>query len=264
MGVLNVTPDSFSDGGRFLDPALAEKRALTLQDEGAHFLDVGGESSRPGAHPVSAREEIRRILPVLKRLLKKIKIPISVDTTKHDVALAALDHGACIINDITALSGDRRMAKLIARHEASVILMHMQGRPGTMQKNPRYRDVVSDVKQFLKKAVQKALQAGIARDRVMVDPGFGFGKTMEHNMELLSRLDELGSLKLPLLVGLSRKSFLGHLLGVATPQRLAASLAAASVAIERGAHVLRIHDVSPHRQLALLVDHTRSLRNKGQ
>ena len=261
MGVLNVTPDSFSDGGCFLDPALAEKQALVLQDEGAHFIDVGGESTRPGSRPVTTREELRRVLPVLKRLSKKIKIPVSIDTSKYDVALAALDHGASLVNDITALSGDRRMGKLIARYRASVVLMHMQGTPETMQKRPRYRDVVKDVKQFLKKAIHQALEAGIPRARVIVDPGFGFGKSTDHNMTLLGRLDELSSLGQPVLVGLSKKSFLGHLLGVPTGQRLTASLAAASVAIERGAHVLRVHDVSAHRQLAVLVDRAQSLRN---
>ncbi len=300
MGVLNVTPDSFSDGGCFLDPALAERRALTLQDEGAHFLDVGGESSRPGSRPVTSREEIRRILPVLKRFSKKIKIPISIDTHKYDVALSALEHGASIVNDITALSGDRRMAKLIARYRASVVLMHMQGKPSTMQKKPSYRDVVTVVKKYLLTAVQKALEAGIPGDRVMVDPGFGFGKSTEHNLELLSRLDELSSLQQPLLVGLSRKSFLGQLLGISgedwairspdrraaikrswpgdegairspdrraaikrswpAEKRLVASLAAASVAIQRGAHVLRVHDVSAHRQLVALVDRAQLLR----
>ena len=259
MGVLNVTPDSFSDGGRYLDPALAEKRALAMQDEGADILDIGGESSRPGAKPVSAAEEMRRILPVLKRLSKKIKIPVSVDTCKPDVAQAALDHGAGIVNDITAL-GDRRMGKIIARYRASVVLMHMQGTPGTMQKRPAYRDVVKDVAGSLKKAVQRALEAGIPRSRVMVDPGFGFGKSIEHNLELLGRLDELAALKQPLMVGLSRKSFLGHLLGVPLQERLTASLAAAGVAIERGAHVLRVHDVPSHRQLALLVDRARVIR----
>ena len=261
IGVLNITPDSFSDGGRYLDPALAEKRALAMQDEGADILDIGGESSRPGAKPVSAGEEMRRILPVLKRLSKKIKIPVSVDTCKPDVAMAALDHGAVLVNDITAL-GDRRMGKLVARYGASVVLMHMQGKPGTMQKAPSYRDVVKDVAGYLKKAVQRALDAGIPRTRVAVDPGFGFGKTIEHNLELLGRLDELGVLKQPVLVGLSRKSFLGHLLGVPAEERLTASLAAAGVAIERGAHMLRVHDVSAHRQLALLTDRTRSFRKK--
>ena len=263
MGVLNVTPDSFSDGGRYLDPALAEERALAMQDEGADILDIGGESSRPGAGAVPAAEEMRRILPVLKRLSKKIKIPVSVDTSKHDVALAALDHGAQIVNDITAL-GDRRMGKTLARYGASVVLMHMQGTPRTMQKAPSYRDVAKDVAAFLKEAVRRALDAGLPRSRVMVDPGFGFGKTVEHNLELLARLDVLRVLKQPVLAGLSRKSFLGHVLGIPAQERLTASVAAGAVAIERGAHVLRVHDVTPHRQMVVLVDRARALSAKGR
>ena len=256
MGVLNVTPDSFSDGGRYLDPALAEKRALKMQDEGAHILDIGGESSRPGSKPVPAREEIRRILPVLKRLSKKLKIPVSVDTCKYDVAMAALDQGAVIVNDITALSGDRRMAKLIVRYKASVVLMHMRGEPGTMQKDPEYRSVLKEVKAYLKKASEMALEAGVDGARIAVDPGFGFGKTAEHNLELLAHLESLRSLKLPVLVGLSRKSFIGQLLDAPVTERLTGSLAAAAVAIQRGANILRVHDVKAHRELAALVDRT--------
>ena len=258
MGVLNVTPDSFSDGGRYFAPALAEKQALRLQDEGAHFLDIGGESSRPGSRPVPAREEIRRVVPVLKRLRKKIKIPVSVDTAKSEVAHAALDEGAVIINDISALA-DKRMAQLIARYGASVVLMHMQGSPQDMQKKPRYRAVLKEVKAHLRRSVQKALDAGIERTKIAVDPGFGFGKTTEHNFELLSGLEELSSLGLPTLVGLSRKSFIGRILGAPVEERLVGSLAAASVAIQRGAHILRVHDVAAHRQLAMLVDHAMSV-----
>ena len=259
MGVLNVTPDSFSDGGRYFDPALAEKQALRLQDEGAHFLDIGGESSRPGARPISARQEIRRLVPVLKRLSKKIKIPVSVDTCKYDVASAALDQGASVVNDITALGGDRRMAGLVARRRASVILMHMKGEPRTMQKNPSYVSVSKEVKASLKRSVEKALEAGIPKARIAVDPGFGFGKTVEHNLQLLKELDGLAALGFPVLVGLSRKSFIGYLLDAPVKERLAGSLAAAAVAIQHGAHILRVHDVSPHRQVAALMDRAFSL-----
>ena len=257
MAVLNVTPDSFSDGGRYLDPAIAEKKALQMQDEGAHILDIGGESSRPGSAPVSTREEIRRIAPVLKRLSKKIKIPVSVDTYKYDVAKAALDEGAVIVNDITAL-GDRRMAKLIARYGASVVLMHMRGTPASMQKDPRYRSVMKEVKTYLKRSVDRALDGGIRKTRIAIDPGFGFGKTVEHNLVLLRDLEEMRSFKLPVLVGLSQKSFLGQLLGVPVEERLAGSLAAASAAIQRGAHLLRVHEVRPHRRLAALLDSLQS------
>ena len=255
MGVLNVTPDSFSDGGRYLDPGLAEARALQMQNEGADLLDIGGESTRPGSKPVSTREELRRVLPVLKRLSKKIKIPISVDTTKYEVASAALDEGALLINDISALRGNRRLAKKIAASRAAVVLMHMQGKPKTMQKNPSYKNCVKDIFDFLKKAVYSAREAGISKDSILIDPGFGFGKTMDQNMEILKNLNFFSGIGSPLLVGLSRKSFIGHALHVAEPdQRLYGSLATAAAAIFKGAHVLRVHDVLPHRQLALLID----------
>lgn len=261
MGILNVTPDSFSDGGRYLDPARAEQQALKLQDEGAHFIDIGGESTRPGSKPVGAREEIRRILPVLKRLSKKIKIPLSVDTYKYDVAAAALDEGAVIVNDITALSGDRRMAKLVARHGASVVLMHMQNLPATMQNNPQYGEVTKEIVAYLKKAVKVALDAGILKNRIAVDPGFGFGKTQEHNLRILCELREFAGLKLPVLVGLSRKSFIGQLSGAPAEKRLPGSLGAAAVAIQQGAHILRVHDVAAHRQLAAIIDRAQVCMN---
>jgi dihydropteroate synthase len=254
MGVLNVTPDSFSDGGAFLDPGRAEAEAMRLRDEGAHILDIGGESSRPGARSVSWREEIRRILPVLKRLTRKIRIPISIDTYKYEVASAALDEGACIINDIQGLRSGKKLANLIARKKASVVLMHMRGTPRSMQKNPTYRNVVREVMTRLKRSVSMAREAGIERSRIMVDPGFGFGKTPEHNFELLSHLDQFARLGYPVLVGLSRKLFLGSLSGLPVGQRLFTSLAGASCAIERGAHVLRVHEVSPHRQVAAIMD----------
>ncbi|MBI4431920.1 MAG: dihydropteroate synthase [Candidatus Omnitrophica bacterium] len=254
MGVLNVTPDSFSDGGFYLKPETAARRALQMEEEGAHLIDVGGESSRPGSQPVSAKEEIQRIRPVLKILAKKIKIPLSVDTAKYDVALAALDEGAEVINDITALRQDKKLGKLIARYKAGIVLMHMRGTPQTMQTQPIYRDVLKDAAGFLKKAVTRALDAGIARSSIILDPGFGFGKKLEHNLTLLSRFDFFQSLRLPLLAGLSRKSFIGGLLDVPVGERLAGSLAAASVAIHRGAHMLRVHDVRAHRQLCLIID----------
>ncbi len=256
MGVLNVTPDSFSDGGLFLDAGLAEARALQMEREGAHFLDIGGESSRPGARPVPEKEEIRRVVPVVKRLAGKIKIPISVDTTKYGVARAALDEGAAVINDITALKNNKRLAKLIARAKAGVVLMHMRGTPRTMQKNPAYRDVTKDVLCFLKRAVSEALETGIPKSRILIDPGFGFGKTVDQNLRLLSHLDDFAGLGCPLLVGLSRKSFVGHAIAAAVNDRLYGSLGAAAVAVQRGAHVLRVHEVLPHRQLAALMDRT--------
>ena len=256
MGVINVTPDSFSDGGRFVDPARAEIEALRMQDEGVHLLDLGAESSRPGSISVSWREELRRLQPVLKRLVPKLKIPISVDTMKPEVAEAALEQGAVLVNDITGLKR-KRMAKLIAKSNASVVLMHMQGTPQTMQKKPYYRNVVKEVRAALRRSAQTALEAGIHANHILIDPGFGFGKTVEHNFSMLSHLDEFASLGYPVLVGLSRKSFLGMMLGLPVGNRLHVSITAACAAILGGAHVLRVHDVLAHRQAAAVADRLR-------
>lgn len=256
MGILNVTPDSFSDGGLFQNPKKALSRALSLQKAGAHILDVGGESSRPGSRSVSSKEEIRRIRPVLKLLSKQIKIPVSVDTCKLETAHAALDEGAALINDIRALGANRRLAKLIARYQAGVVLMHMQGNPQTMQKSPFYRDTIKEVFLFLRKAVDFALEAGIPKAGIVVDPGFGFGKTLEQNFEILKHLDFFAGLRCPVLAGLSRKSFIGHFLNRNVSGRLTGSLAAAAIAITKGAHILRVHDVAEHVELAALTDKT--------
>ncbi len=260
MGVLNVTPDSFSDGGCFMDPGRAEAQAVRMEEEGAHLIDMGGESSRPGSKSVSAKEEIRRLRPVLKRLSSKIQIPISVDTYKIEVAQMALDEGATVVNDIYALSGNKRLAKLIARYKAGVILMHMQGDPKTMQRHPAYHHILEEISSYLRKAVRFALDAGIPKTSIVVDPGFGFGKTTYQNLDILSHLDFFSKLKCPILVGLSRKSFIGNLLGVSVSDRLYGSLGAAAVAIEKGAHILRVHDVLPHKQLAVLADHMAFVR----
>lgn len=255
MGVLNVTPDSFSDGGLFADPALAERRALKMEAEGAHFIDIGGESSRPGARSVTTREEIRRIRPVFRRLSKKIRTPLSVDTYKYDVASAALDEGAVLVNDITALGGDKRLAKLIARQKAGVALMHMRGDPRTMQRNTSYKNLLKEVRDALRRSVEKALEAGIDASRILVDPGFGFGKTPAQNLEMLFGLWFFQKLKMPILVGLSRKSFIGYFSGISDPaDRLYGSIAAAAAAIDRGAHMLRVHDVLAHRQASFVAD----------
>lgn len=254
MGVLNVTPDSFSDGGTYFDPAAAEERALEMERQGAHLLDIGAESSRPGAPPVPAEEEIRRLRPVLKRVSKRIKIPLSVDTCKTEVARFALDEGAQLINDIRALGGNTAMAKLIARRKAGVILMHMRGTPETMQRDTTYVNLMKEVMVYLKKAVRVALDAGIPKESIVVDPGFGFGKSTSQNFEMLDRFHEFEALKLPVLVGLSRKSFLGHALGAGVNDRLYGSLGAAAVAVSRGAHIVRVHDVEAHRQFFQLFD----------
>lgn len=244
MGILNATPDSFSDGRCALSPDEAIDRALRLADEGADILDIGGESSRPGATPVPAEEEIRRVLPLIEALAPRLTIPISIDTTKAEVARAALDAGAAIINDITALTGDPAMARLAADRQAGVVLMHMRGRPDTMQIDPRYDDVLAEVHDWLARQVDRAESHGIPRERIAVDPGIGFGKTFEHNMVILRNLHRFASLGCALLVGTSRKGFLGILTGRPVERRLAASVASALAALHAGADVVRVHDVA--------------------
>jgi dihydropteroate synthase len=242
MGVLNVTPDSFSDGGVHLDPDVAAAAARRMRDEGAAIVDVGGESTRPGSDGVGADEELRRILPVLERL--RGDVPLSIDTSKAEVAHRALELGAELVNDVTALRGDPALADVVAAHDAYLCLMHMQGEPRTMQLDPRYDDVAADVARFLEERLEAAVGAGIREDRICLDPGIGFGKTPEHNFELIRRLDVIVSLGRPVLVGFSRKSSLRTLTG--SDDLLAASVAAAVTAFERGATILRVHDVKPH------------------
>jgi dihydropteroate synthase len=245
MGVVNVTPDSFSDGGVNLETAAAVAAARRMLDEGAAIVDVGGESTRPGSDGVSAEEELRRIVPVLEALRG---VPVSIDTSKAEVARAALELGAELVNDVTALRADPELAEVVAGADAYLCLMHMQGEPRTMQRSPQYDDVASDVAAFLEERLEVAIAAGIAEDRICLDPGIGFGKTVEHNFELVRRLDVLLALGRPVLVGFSRKSSLGRLLGdpSATTGPLSASVAAAVVAYERGATILRVHDVREH------------------
>ena len=245
LGVVNVTPDSFSDGGRFLSPEIAIAQARRLLGEGAALVDVGGESTRPGAEPVSADEELRRVLPVLEGLQG---VPISVDTSKAEVARRALALGAVMVNDVTALRADPELAGVVADGGSYLCLMHMLGDPRTMQEDPRYDDVVADVCAFLEERLAFAVAAGIPEERICLDPGIGFGKTVEHNLELLARLDELVALGRPVLVGASRKRFLGRLLGDPDALRgpLAAGVAVAVLAYERGASLFRVHDVLEH------------------
>jgi dihydropteroate synthase len=245
MGIVNVTPDSFSDGGVHLDPDDAVGAARRMVEEGAAIVDIGGESTRPGSEGVSLDEELRRVLPVLERLAD---VPVSIDTSKAEVARRALALGAELVNDVTALRGDPNTAAVVAESGAYVCLMHMQGAPRTMQSSPTYDDVVSDVAAFLEERLRYAVDAGIAEERVLVDPGIGFGKTMEQNFELVRRLPELVALGRPVVVGFSRKSSLGRVLGdpAAKTGPLAASVAAAVTAYERGATVLRVHDVREH------------------
>jgi dihydropteroate synthase len=251
MGIVNVTPDSFSDGGRFLAPDHAIAHARELADDGADLLDVGGESTRPGAREVSAEEELARVAPVLEGI-QDLNMPISIDTSKAAVAEAALDRGAEIVNDVTALRHEPALAGLCAARECLVVLMHMQGTPRTMQENPTYADVVDDVKAFLSERIQFAVGEGIAEERIWVDPGIGFGKTVAHNLELLRRLGEMRELGRPLVVGTSRKRFIGELTGRDVDDRLGGTIASNVLALRAGADVLRVHDVAETRQAALV------------
>ncbi|MGH2978306.1 MAG: dihydropteroate synthase [Solirubrobacterales bacterium] len=247
MGVLNVTPDSFSDGGAFLDPAAAVAHAERMAGEGADLVDVGGESTRPGAEPVPAEEELRRVMPVIERLAERGGIPLSIDTSKAVVARAATSAGAVLVNDVTALRGDPAMAAVVADSGAELCLMHMRGDPRTMQDDPRYGDVVAEVRDFLEERLRFAAARGIPEERVWLDPGIGFGKTLVHNLELLRRLDEIVALGRPVIVGASRKRFIGTLTGRAESDRVAGGVAANVLAYQRGAHMFRVHDVSQTR-----------------
>jgi dihydropteroate synthase len=246
MGVVNVTPDSFSDGGVNLDPADAVAAARRMSAEGAAIVDVGGESTRPGSSGVTAEEELRRVVPVLEAVAGEV--PVSIDTAKAEVARRAVELGAELVNDVTALRGDPNLAEVVAESGAYLCLMHMRGEPRTMQADPRYEDVASEVAAFLEERLRFAIAAGIPEERIALDPGIGFGKTLQHNFELVRRLDVLVSLGRPVVVGFSRKRSLGRLLGdpEATTGSLAASIGAAVAAYERGATVLRVHDVRGH------------------
>jgi dihydropteroate synthase len=244
MGIVNVTPDSFSDGGAFLEPRAAIAHGYELVSEGAHILDVGGESTRPGAAPVTEQVEMRRVLPVIEGLADT-GAQLSIDTFKRSVAQAAIERGATIVNDVTALRQEPEMAGLVADRGCELCLMHMLGEPGTMQDAPRYDDVVSEVKAFLEERLAFAVGAGVSEDKVLLDPGIGFGKTVDHNLELLHRLDELVAIGRPLVIGTSRKSFLGRIAGRDVNQRLGGTIATNVLALERGASVFRVHDVAP-------------------
>jgi dihydropteroate synthase len=246
MGVVNTTPDSFSDGGLYLDPDAAVSHGRRLVDEGAAILDVGGESTRPGAAPVAEREELERVVPVIERLARAGGGRISIDTAKAGVARAALRAGASLVNDVSAFRSSPEMAGVVADAEADCVLMHMLGEPRTMQDHPRYDDVVSEVRGFLEDRIAFATAEGVPEDRIWVDPGIGFGKTVEHNLELLRRLDEIASIGRPVVVGTSRKSFLGKLSGGRPAgERLPGTIATNVMALERGARVFRVHDVGP-------------------
>lgn len=250
MGVLNLTPDSFYDGGRYGTPQAAVARALAMVDEGADIIDIGGESSRPGSRPASVDEELARVIPVVEGLASTCDVLISVDTTKSAVARAAIAHGARIINDISALRFDPEMGEVVARGGTFLVLMHMQGSPETMQHNPAYADVVAEIKDFLRERMDVATSAGIDRARLIVDPGIGFGKSLAHNLDILRQLASFKQLGVPILVGLSRKSFLGEILDLPTTERLVGTIAANAIAIANGADIIRVHDVKEGRRTA--------------
>lgn len=261
MGILNVTPDSFSDGGRYLDPGAAAERAARMIEEGADLVDVGGESTRPGAKPVPAEEEWRRVGPVLERLAAgSDPVVVSVDTTKGEVARRALDAGASIVNDVSGLRFDRSIAEMAARTGAGLVVMHMRGDPSTMQADVAYDDLVGEVRDRLRESVEVAVQSGCDPEQVVVDPGIGFGKSAEGNLELLARLDRLLPLGRPILVGPSRKSFLGALLDLPPEERVEGTLAACVVALTRGARIFRVHDVAPARRA---LDVAEAIRRRG-
>ena len=260
MGVLNVTPDSFSDGGDYLDSQTAIARALELERDGADLLDIGGESTRPGAAPVTAREELRRILPVLEGLRGKLRVPISVDTQKAEVAEVAVAAGAEILNDVSALRMDPRLAEVARRARVPMILMHMRGTPRTMQRGPFARDVIRDVMSGLRGAVARARRAGLARSQLLLDPGIGFGKKHEQNFEILARLQELARLGCPIVVGTSRKAFLGKAMArsgerpLPADERLLGTAATVTASILGGAHIVRVHDVAEMVRVVRVVD----------
>jgi len=244
MGIVNVTPDSFSDGGQYLDPPAAVAHALQLVEQGAEILDVGGESTHPGAAPVGEAEELRRVMPVIERLARRLKLPISIDTVKPGVARAALAAGASIVNDVAANREDRALWEVVAEAGAGYVCMHMQGTPLTMQANPAYTDVVREVAEFFSERIRRLNGCGVGQDQIILDPGIGFGKTVEHNLQLLGAAQKFTSLERPLLLGVSRKSFMGKLLGVELAARLPAALACACLAVSAGVQIVRAHDVA--------------------
>jgi dihydropteroate synthase len=248
MGIVNITPDSFSDGGVFFAPEKAVAHVRRLVDEGAELIDIGGESSRPGAEPVDIGEEWRRIGPVLSRVTGTSPVPISVDTYKAEIARRALDSGASVINDISALRFDPEMAAVVGRGGASVVLMHMQGTPRSMQQHPAYADVMGEIVAFLNERIAAAQDAGIPHEKIIVDPGIGFGKTLGHNLQILQRMAELAGTGCPVLLGASRKSFIGRISGVTGEYRLPGSLAAVVLAARAGVRIVRVHDVQATRR----------------
>lgn len=255
MGVLNVTPDSFSDGGLFFDKERAVEHALKMVEDGADILDIGGESTRPGSDPVSLEEELRRTLPVIEAVAKAVKVPVSIDTCKAEVARHALDAGAAMVNDISGLRFDPAMPKLVAERSVPVVLMHIKGHPRDMQKNPEYEALIPEVMEYLRTSILLALKSGIPENMILIDPGIGFGKTVSHNLEIIRDLQEFTRLGKPLVMGVSRKAFIGRILdGAPASERLEGTAAAVAVSLLNGAHIVRVHDVKEMTRVAKVVD----------
>ena len=255
MGILNITPDSFSDGGLYFNKNAAIDHALKMQDEGADLIDIGGESTRPGAKKVSCKEEIRRVIPVIEKIAGKIKIPISIDTCKSEVALAALSAGASLVNDISGLRFDPEMSSVVARHKVPVVIMHIKGTPENMQKKPGYDALIPEIMDFLREGIEIARNSGVDEDKIIIDPGIGFGKTAGHNFEIIKRLNEFAGFEKPIVLGPSRKSFIGAMLGdMPAGQRLEGTAAAIAIGIINGANIVRVHDVREMVKVAKIAD----------
>ncbi len=261
MGILNVTPDSFSDGGLYFEKSLAIERAKQMVEDGADIIDIGGESTRPGAEPVSLDEELNRTIPVIEVLAREIKVPISIDTYKSVVAEKAINAGASIVNDISGLKFDPEMAKVVAKHKVPVVVMHIKGTPRNMQKEPFYENLIVEIKQYLEDSINIALNAGVEKDKIIVDPGIGFGKTFEHNLEIIHKLSEFSTFDRPVLIGLSRKAFIGKILNNAPAQeRVEGTAAAVAISIMNGANIIRVHDVKQMVMVAKVADAIKKMR----
>jgi len=261
MGILNVTPDSFSDGGQYFDKSAAIKRAIQMVEDGADIIDIGGESTRPGSQPLAIEEELRRTLPVIEALTKEIDIPISIDTYKSEVAKRALDAGAAMVNDISGLRFDPEMPKVVSAYKVPVVIMHIKGLPKDMQKNPVYEALIPEIMDYLRDNIRSAKESGIAEDMIIIDPGIGFGKTFEHNLEIIHNLYNFTLLEKPVLVGLSRKAFIGKILGdVPAGERLEGTAAATAISIINGANIIRVHDVKEMVKVAKVANAVKKMK----
>jgi dihydropteroate synthase len=254
MGILNVTPDSFSDGNRYAGPRQAVAHALEMEADGADMIDIGGESSRPGAEPVSEDEELKRVIPVIEELAEKVRIPLSIDTYKSNVAQHALNAGAVIVNDISGLHFDKNLAKVVASRHAGLVLMHIKGTPRNMQLDPQYNDLMAEIRLYLRESIDRSLAAGVAFNSIAIDPGIGFGKRIEHNFQIIRELSKLADLEHPILIGPSRKSFIGNTLQLPVDQRIEGTAAAVTASILNGAHIVRVHDVKEMKRVAIIAD----------